>query len=355
MQVVAHLVSVVGTHGDGGFPLLLQLQQGPHDAVHIDIAFQVVGFVEVALLIPPGAPQMYEIYPRAKFVHHADQIVIGPDAQGTCTEAQPVRGVGYGFYQLPEVFGRAHDTGQAQDGIGRVVRMNHQLDTRFVCHRGYLLQEIDQVRTQLVGVDLGILIQGQTELLDGKALFRTRQTGYHVAGKQLFLLLAHPEETGQGPNLFLLGIFLLRPGSFQDKEVEGQECVPLESQRPRTVGHLIGQISTCPVEYRHEIVGYHIDAAGGQVLQALFIIFDITFKAGRLGLDGFVYGNTLHHTPLQTGLGNERLPFLNLFDTPNLSVGDVVQGVYNIGGSGLPDVGQADGIVRPVPTPRLFT
>ena len=51
-------MSMVGAHRNGDFAALLQFEEGFHYVIHVDVAFQVVGFVEVAFgvaLILQGA------------------------------------------------------------------------------------------------------------------------------------------------------------------------------------------------------------------------------------------------------------------------------------------------------------
>ncbi len=117
MQIVYHLVSMVRTDRNGNFPPLFNLQQRFHHAVHIDIPAQVVSLIEIAFAVPLRASQMDEIHTFAKFIHHADQIVIGPHAQRPRTQTQTIGTVWNGLDKFAEIIRRRHDTGQAQYGI----------------------------------------------------------------------------------------------------------------------------------------------------------------------------------------------------------------------------------------------
>ena len=121
------------------------------------------------------------------------------------------------------------------------------------------------------------------------------------------------------------------------------------------VGHEVGQVRARPVEGRHEVVGYAADAAGREVPQRLFIMVDIDLEVTRLCLDMLVDGDTLDNAPGQTGFSNQLLPTANFINGPHLAVGDMVQGVNDIGSSSLPDVPEGDRVGWTVPTPGLFT
>ena len=121
------------------------------------------------------------------------------------------------------------------------------------------------------------------------------------------------------------------------------------------VGHEVGQVRTRPVEDRHEVIGYTADAAGDEVPQGLFIMVDIDLEVACLCLDMLVDGDTLDDAPGQTGFGNQLLPTANFINGPHLAVGNMVQGVNDIGSSGLPDVPEGNRVGWAVPTPGLFT
>ena len=164
-------MSVVGTHGDGYTTLLLQFQEGFHDFVHVDVAFQVVGFVEVAFGITLGAAQVNEMDAVCKLLHKGSTVVGTAHAQGSGAEAQAVAGIGHGVNQGLEIGCAAHDAGQTQDGAGRVIGMDDELDAGFIGHGGYFLQEVDEVGAQLFGGDALVTVQFVLELFQGEAFF----------------------------------------------------------------------------------------------------------------------------------------------------------------------------------------
>ena len=83
--------------------------------VHIDVAFQMVGFVEVAFLIALRAAQVHEVDAVAELLHQGGTVIGAAYAQRTGAEAQTVALVGNSVNQSLEIGATAHDTRQAQD------------------------------------------------------------------------------------------------------------------------------------------------------------------------------------------------------------------------------------------------
>ena len=353
-QVVHHLVSVVGTHGDGDAAALLQFEEGLHHAVHVDVALQVVGLVEVSFSVALGGAQVHEVDTVGEAGHHGGAVVGAADAERTGAEAEAVAGVGHGVDERLEVFGTAHDAWQAQDGHGRVVGMDDELHAHFVGHGADFAQEVDEVPAQAFGRDVLVAVQFVLELLQREAFFRTGQASYHVADEFLLVFVGHLLEAGACLGLLFVGIVGFGAGAFQQEEVEGDEGGTFEAQGTAAVGQFVGQVGACPVEHGHEVVGDDVDAALGEVAQAFLVVVDVALKVACLRLDVLMYGHALYDGPREAYSLDHLLAFHNLFYRPHLAVGDVVQGIDDAGGSGLLDVPQADWVVRPVPAPGLF-
>ena len=115
LQIIHHLVTVVGTHRDGNLTALLQLEESLHHMVHVDVAFQMVGFVEVAFLIALRATQVHEVDAVAELFHQGGTVIGAAYAQRTGAQAQTVALVGNSVNQSLEIGAAAHDTRQAQD------------------------------------------------------------------------------------------------------------------------------------------------------------------------------------------------------------------------------------------------
>lgn len=51
-----------------------------------------------------------------------------------------------------------------------------------------------------------------------------------------------------------------------------------------------------------------------------------------------MYGNTLHNRPYETRFSNQVFAFLNFFNGPHFTIGDVMQCIYHIGCAGLTNI-----------------
>ena len=212
-----------------------------------------------------------------------------------------------------------------------------------------------QVFAQPGGVDPLVLAERPAELFDRKTFLGAGQSGDHVPGKPLAFDRIHPVEACFRLRALLRRIFRLRPRTLQNKQVERHERRPFETKRFRAVRQRIGQVGARPVQHRHKIIGNGTNTAGGQVAQALLVIFDIPLKFPSAGFDPLMDRNALNDAPYQPGIGNRPLSFADLIDAPCLPVGNMMQRRYHVRSPGLPDIPKADRIVRPVPAPRLFT
>ena len=233
--------------------------------------------------------------------------------------------------------------------------MDNQLDTGLVSDGTDFTEEVNQVGAQLFGCDVLVAVELFLELLQGEALFRTGQAGNHVAYKQPLVIFRHPLEAGFGLGLFLVRIIGFRAGTFQQEEVEGDEGRTLEAQGAASVGQLVGKVGTRPVQHGHEVVGNDVHTAFAEVAQAFLVVVYISLEVSCLCLDMLVYGYAFDNRPAKPYGLYHLLAFVDFFHCPHLTVGDVVQGVHDSGGSGLFDVPKADRIVRTVPAPGLFT
>ena len=61
VKVIEQLVAVVGAHGQAELARTHELDKVRHDSIHVHIAFQVVGFVEIAFRIALGTAQVEEV------------------------------------------------------------------------------------------------------------------------------------------------------------------------------------------------------------------------------------------------------------------------------------------------------
>ena len=129
LQVVYHLVSVVGSHRDRDTTALLQFKEGFHHVIHVHVSFQVVGFVEIAFGVALCTAQMDKVDAVGKLLHDGCTIVGAAYTERTGAEAKTVALVGNSVNQCLEIGSTAHDAWQAEDGARWVVRMDNEHDT----------------------------------------------------------------------------------------------------------------------------------------------------------------------------------------------------------------------------------
>lgn len=108
-------MSMVGAHRNGDFAALLQFEEGFHYVIHVDVAFQVVGFVEVAFRIALCAAEVNEVDTVAELFHQGGAVVCAAYTQRTGAQTQAVALVGNSIDQSLEVGSTTHDTRQAKD------------------------------------------------------------------------------------------------------------------------------------------------------------------------------------------------------------------------------------------------
>ena len=302
-----------------------------------------------------GTTQMDKINAVSLTFHYSGKIIVGTYTKRTGTETKAVRFIRNRFYQFNEILLRAHDTGQTQNGVRRIIRMDHQLHPHLIGHRSNLFQEEDKIGTELFGIDIIVSVEGFLELLNGETLFGTGKTGNHITDKKFLVVFAHLFETGFRLGNFFGCIILLGIGAFEDEQIESHKSRLFKTKGFRTVGQSISKIRTGPVEHRHEIVSDNHHSTLRQITDALFIILDISHEISGLSLDMFVYGYTFDYRPGKTDFFNHLLPLHDLLHCPHFSVRDVMKGIYYSGGTGLLDIPQVYRVIRTVPAPSLFT
>ena len=173
--------------------------------------------------------------------------------------------------------------------------MDNQLYTGFVGNRSDFLQEVNQVGTQFFRCDVFVAVEFLLELLQCEALFRTGQSGNHVADEQLLVGIRHLLKTSFGLGLLFVGVVVFGTGTLQQEEVEGDESGTFETQGAAAVGQFVSEVGTRPVQYRHEVVGYDVHATLTEITQAFFIIIDVFLEISCLSLDMLVYRHTFYY------------------------------------------------------------
>jgi len=139
--------------------------------------------------------------------------------------------------------------------------VDNQLYAGFVGNRSNFLQEVNQVGAQFLRSDVLVTVQFLLELFERETLFRTGQSGNHVADEQLLVGIRHLLKAGFGFGLLFVGVVVFGTGALQQEEVEGDESGTFETQGAAAVGQLVSKVGTCPVQYGHEVVRHDVYAA----------------------------------------------------------------------------------------------
>ena len=233
--------------------------------------------------------------------------------------------------------------------------MNHQLHSHLISHRRNFFQEEDQVRTKFLSIDIIITIQCFLKLFYGETFFRSRKSGNHITNQQFLIVFTHLFETGFCFGYFFRSIVFLRIRTFQNKEVESKEGRPLKAKSFRAVRHCISKVRTCPVQYRHEVIGNYHYTTFGQITDAFLIVFNIFQEITGLCLDMFVHRYTFYNRPSQAHFFNHLLTLHDFFYCPHFAVRNVMKCVYYTGSACLFNIPQAYWVIRTIPAPSLFT
>ena len=358
-EVVHHGMAVVGAVWEppvgavGAAAFDLFLDDGLDQSVHIDAAFEVFGFEEVAFRIMFGAAEVEEADAVCALFKHLDDVVVESAAEGAGAEADAVGGAVDHFQQILDILLVAEDAGESEHGEGGIVGMDDHAASALFGDGNDLGEEEPEVFLELRAVDVVVFGEHLADVFDGHAL----EAGEVVDDIGFeFLALGVGEGLVVFPGFFdgLGRAAAFRPVAFEDEDVEGDEGAAVEEESLGAVLEPVTEVGSHPVEHRHEVVGDDMDAAFGEVAEGYLVILDILKVSAAPALDVLVNGKALDHAPGETGILDHLLAFHDLIDRPYLSIGDVVEGADDAGGSGLKDVGQLYGVFRPVPSEGLF-
>ena len=317
-------MSVVGSHDDALLSFLLNFQEGFHHFIHRHVALEVVCFVEVAFCISLSAAKMYEIDAVPETAHHGRQVVFCAYAERACAETKPICRTRNSIDECLEVFCSAENSGQTKYRHGGIVWMNDEFHPGFFSNGAYFFEEIDEVCTQLFRCDVFVSVEFLLELFKRKTFFGARQACNHIACDELLFRFIHLLVTGFCLVLLIVCVLFFCSWTAQDEEVEGYEGCFFEAKSTAAVGHFVCQIGASPVENRHEVIGYDINATFSEVDEALLVIVDILLEVARLCFDMFVDRYAFYGCPTQASVFNNLLALEDFLFCPNHAIGDVV-------------------------------
>ena len=233
--------------------------------------------------------------------------------------------------------------------------MNHQLHSYFIGNGSNFFQEENQVGTKFFSVNVIVTVERFLKLFYCETFFRARKSGNHVANQEILIVFAHLFKASFRFGYFFRSIVFFCVRTFQDEKVESYESRFFKTKRFRAVGQCIGKISTCPVQYRHKVIGNYHYTTFSQITDAFLIVFNIFQEITGLCLDMFVHRYTFYNRPCQTYLFNHLLTLHDFFYCPYFTIWNMMKRVYYTGSAGLFNIPQAYRVVRTIPAPSLFT
>ena len=360
-QINVHQLPVVRTNRNaplrpsGGLAPGFLFQKALHGVGHVRMAAEVgTGFTE-AFMVPVKhrIAEMGKIHPVRKLLHQQVRSVGIKTAQGSGTEREAGMRGGNFTHHPAHVLLIAQDTGQPEDGPGRIVRMNGHADARFLAHGHDFIQEIVQVPPQLRIVYALIALEHLPELLRRQVIHRTGKPQQDGIRQRLAGASVHGLEKFAGARRRLRGIILRGPFPFQNKQVKRGHADGVILQDAAAVLHGKGQVGTRPVQHGHEIVAHHFHAAGGQIAQALLVNVQVMLPVPGTRLDVFMNGDAFRHYPLHASLFNHPRAFGHGLPRPQFPALYFMQGRHDSVSARLADVPQRHRVVWAVPSPAL--
>ena len=244
-----------------------------------------------------------------------DHVVVGTSRKRACTEGKTIVLVGYSIEEPLDILFSTDDAWQAENLDRGIVGVDAHVHAVLLAggHDGF--EEVFHVGTQLSLVDAFIEVEELTELLDGRLVVLAEVTRYEALGldddglNQLVVLLrchglgqfvAFGNDTAAlTPTLWELELLplLASTRAFEDIDVEVSKLGIVEVEVGGSVGIVVEQVGTGPVEHRHEVVANAVDALGREVTKRLLIDLDLMVAIRTAVFDGFYYGERLNDAP----------------------------------------------------------
>mmetsp|Transcript_23096 Transcript_23096/g.48027 ORF Transcript_23096/g.48027 Transcript_23096/m.48027 type:complete len:401 (+) Transcript_23096:143-1345(+) len=338
LQVVNHLVAVVGAEGDApvvtpALPLspLALLQHDEHNGVHVNVAIQVVGLDESA---PSGAQprlwcwrhhlphvtEVHKVRAGGKLLAHGCDVVLWRRGVGANTQSDAVVLGVHCCQQSRHVVTRGASRLKAHDRPWGVIRMDAKVNACLLSDRHHRTEEVSQVLTHLLAGHVLVLSDCRTEVLQGIGLHHAPwQASNDVV---LELLLGRVIHALKGCTSPLQGGWLIARLStlpLQHEYVKCRQLISIVQQRLRAIREAVVQHRPRPIEHRHEVVADAAHAALAEVANALLVGLNVLGALWLTQLDCLVHGHGLHDRPGETIGLNQRLPRLDCLNGPDLT------------------------------------
>ncbi len=257
---------------------------------------------------------------RTEAPEHRRKIVLGMRAERAGTESDSIRRGINRRQNRREIVLRARDAGQAEDGEGRIIRMDAKGDTNLLRDGDDMPQKRRVVFPQSRGIDGRILGQLGAEFIQRHVVDGAGQAQQNGPLDRVLFFACHGGETFRRLRDIFRRMVLLRTGPLEDMKIEDGRIDGIEAQGLRAIRQQPVELRARPIEQRHEVVANDGDPAGGQVAQALAIVGQIA-RTVALGLfDVLVDRNAFDHRPAEPSLFNESLVLFDFLDGPHRAV-----------------------------------
>ena len=292
---------MVGTHGHApvgaanGDAAPLLTHEYFHYCRHVKVTVEMARLIKAAGVADiPRIAQVQEVDAVGEAAGHGDHVVLRTARERTGAEGDAVVERRIGLLEPLHVVIAAHDAGHAEYGVGRIVRMDGQIDTVFLADRNQRVDEILEVGAILLLVDVfitGDVVQENFLVVAGRAVYGSVDEAlggyYYIIAESLGLLGGHCGEHLLGFGEVFIAVVVLGAGPFQDEDVESDESGIVEAEPDASSDVRIVQNSAAPVQNRHEIIADSIDTAFAEVLYRLAIVFDMLVTPAASSLDIF--------------------------------------------------------------------
>ena len=142
--------------------------------------------------------------------------------------------------------------------------------------------------------------------------------------------------------------------AFEDIDVEICKLGIIEIEVGRAVGILMQEVGASPIEHRHKVVTYCVDALCRKVAERLFVNLNLMVAVGSAVFDGLHHGQTLYHAPTHTVRFDILTQVTDFFAGPYLAKWHVVKGRDDTLNADLPELGKSNFVFLAKPSPSSF-
>ena len=220
-----------------------------------------------------------------------------------------------GIEEPLDVFLGANNAWKSQNLDRGIIGMYAHIHVAFFACRHDGLEEVFHVFAQLLLVDAFVEVEEFAEFLNGCFVVLAEVTtdkalrlDHDILHELMILLGCHRLGQFVAFSQYVASLadafrelecspFLACTLTLQDIDVEVGKLGIVEVEVGCTIGVGVEQVGTCPVENRHEVVTYAVNAFCRQVAQRLFVDLNLVVTIGAAILNGLNDRQRLYNTP----------------------------------------------------------